>query len=183
MTFDLDTWLDEKTKEKVIFTFKGELSEAMLTELLLIVEQRLDNINAHRKIKKKVYNVAIESLQNLYHHSDSVFLNGSQKKNTRYSMMLITQNEKGFRITTGNFVTEEKAVFLKKHINKINSLTRDELKVLYKEILNNQSFSNKGGGGLGLVDIARKAESKIKYNFYSHRNSLSFFDFSIDIKQ
>ncbi len=183
MIFNIDTWLEEKTKEKVVFSFKGELSEAMLTELLLIVEQRLDNIDAHRKIKKKVYNVAIESLQNLFHHSDTVFLNGTQKKNTRYSIMVITQNENGFTINTGNFVNEKKAVFLKKHINKINSLSRDELKVLYKEVLNNQSFSNKGGGGLGLIDIARKAESKIKYNFYSHRNSLSFFDFSIDIKQ
>lgn len=183
MGFDLDKWIEEKDKGDIVFSFKGELSESMLTELLEIIEEKLEEVDFNRKVKKKVYNVAIESLQNLFHHSDSVFLNGTQKKNSRYSLMFIEQNKEGFKVSTGNFVSEEKTVFLKNHINKINGYDRDQLKMMYKEILNNQSFSNKGGGGLGLVDIARKAESKINYNFYSHKNSVSFFDFSIEIKQ
>ena len=183
MSFDLDKWIAEKDKGNIVFSFKGELSESMLTELLQIVEQKLEEVEFSRKVKKKVYNVAIESLQNLFHHSDPIFLNGTQKKNMKYSVMFIEHDESGFKVTTGNFVSEEKTVFLKKHIEKINSFNRDELKMMYKDILNNQSFSKKGGGGLGLVDIARKAESKIKYNFYSHKNSVSFFDFSIEIKQ
>jgi hypothetical protein len=183
MSFDLDKWINENSKGNIVFSFKGELSETMLTDLLQIVENKLEDIDFSRKVKKKVYNVAIESLQNLFHHSDAIFLNGTKKKNAKYSIMFIEQNEDGFKVTTGNFVSEEKTVFLRKHIEKINGYNRDELKMMYKEILNNQSFSKKGGGGLGLVDIARKAESKIKYNFYSHKNSVSFFDFSIEIKQ
>ncbi len=183
MAFNLDNWIAEKTKEPVIFTFKGELSESMLTDLLLIIENKLEEIDASKKTKKKVYNVAIESLQNLFHHSCPVFLNGTQKKEKRYSLMFITYNKDAVTITTGNFVDEKKLNFLQKHIDKINNLSRDELKLLYKEILDNQEFSDKGGGGLGLVDIARKAENKINYNFYSDKNSLSFFDFSIEIKQ
>ena len=184
MAFNLENWIAEKTREKVIFTFKGELSESMLTDLLVIVENKLEEVEAPRKIRKKVYNVAIESLQNLFHHSTPVFLNGTQKKDVRYSVMIITYRDNNcFTVTTGNFVDLKKSEFLKKHIDKINSLSKDELKLLYKEILDNQEFSSKGGGGLGLVDIARKAENKINYNFYSDKNSLSFFDFSIDIKQ
>lgn len=183
MEFDLEKWIEEKTQQEVVFTFKGELTESMLTELLNIIEDKIGAIECSKKIKKKAYNIAIESLQNLFHHSDSIFLNGTQKKNLRYSVMIITYRDEIFEVNTGNFVNEKKAVFLKNHIDKINSLSRDELKLMYKEILNNQSFSQKGGGGLGLVDIARKADSKIKYNFYSQKNSLSFFDFSIEIKQ
>ncbi|PLX21454.1 MAG: hypothetical protein C0599_07920 [Salinivirgaceae bacterium] len=183
MSFDLDKWVAENSKGNIVFSFKGELSETMLTDLLQIVEDKLEDIDFSRKVKKKVYNVAIESLQNLFHHSDAIFLNGTKKKTAKYSVMFIKQDNEGFKVTTGNFVTEEKTVFLKKHIEKINSYNRDELKMMYKDILNNQSFSKKGGGGLGLVDIARKSESKIKYNFYSHKNSVSFFDFSIEIKQ
>lgn len=183
MAFNLDNWITKRTKEQVIFTFKGELSEAMLTDLLQIIEHKIENIEASKRIKKKAYNVAIESLQNLFHHSCEVFLNGTQKKDLRYSIMIISYNKEAITITTGNFVDENKLKFLKKHIDKINSLSRDELKLLYKDILDNQQFSTKGGGGLGLVDIARKAENKINYNFYSDKNSLSFFDFSIEIKQ
>ncbi|MFO7863091.1 MAG: SiaB family protein kinase [Salinivirgaceae bacterium] len=183
MSFNLDSWISANEQEDVIFAFKGELSESMLTELLLIIEEKIDQIPGNRKLKKKLYNVAIESMQNLFHHSDEVYLNGTQKKHSRYMIMFITQNDGAYKIRTGNFLTEKKVQFLNKHIEKINNLSRDELKLEYKEILNNQTFSNKGGGGLGLIDIARKAESKIDYNFYSDKNSLSFFDFCIEIKQ
>ncbi|ALO14746.1 hypothetical protein L21SP5_01082 [Salinivirga cyanobacteriivorans] len=183
MAFNLENWIAQKTQEQVIFTFKGELSESMLTDLLVIVENKLEGVEASKKIRKKVYNVAIESLQNLFHHSCPVFLNGTQKKDVRYSIMIITYSKNAIKVTTGNFVDEQKSNFLKKHIDKINKLSKDELKILYKDILDNQQFSDKGGGGLGLVDIARKAENKINYNFYSDKKSLSFFDFSIEIKQ
>jgi len=183
MTFSLDNWIENQEKQDVIFAFKGELSEDMLTNLLLIIETKLAEADTNRKITKKVYNIAIESLQNLFHHSDTVFLNGSYKKTMRYAVLFVIKDGENYKIRTGNFLNQEKVVFLNNHIEKINNLTKDGLKLLYKEVLNNQSFSKKGGGGLGLIDIARKAENKIEYNFYSYKNSISFFDFCIEIKQ
>lgn len=183
MAFSLDTWIEQLNRQEVVFAFKGELSEDMLTDLLLIVENKLEETNTDRKITKKIYNVTIESLQNLFHHSDNVFLNGIHKRTMRYALLYVTKENGNYKIRTGNFLNQEKVVFLSKHIEKINSLNKDDLKLLYKDVLNNQSFSKKGGGGLGLIDIARNAEYKIEYNFYSYKNSLSFFDFCIEIKQ
>lgn len=183
MTFSLDNWIEKQERQNVIFAFKGELSEDMLTNLLSIVEEKLKEVDADRKVTKKVYNITIESLQNLFHHSDIAFLNGSHKKNMRYAVLFVIKDGENYKIRTGNFLNQEKVVFLNNHIEKINGLTKEELKSLYKEVLNNQSFSKKGGGGLGLIDIARKAENKIEYNFYSYKNSISFFDFCIEIKQ
>eukprot|EP01156_Anaeramoeba_ignava_P019993 Anaeramoba_ignava/c10525_g1_i1.p1 GENE.c10525_g1_i1~~c10525_g1_i1.p1 ORF type:complete len:115 (+),score=15.94 c10525_g1_i1:26-370(+) len=108
MAFDIDNWLSTFSNEDVVFAFEGELSEEKLTEILDVVEQKLDSTDAPRKIKKKAYNIAIESIQNLFHHSDTVFLNGRQKKTLRYSVVLIIKVEKKGGVITKREETRRK---------------------------------------------------------------------------
>ena len=66
-------------------------------------------------------------------------------------------------------------------IDYINSLNRDELKAYYKEILNNGELSEKGGGGLGLIDIAKKSRNKLQYSFREIDEDYSFFTLTVKI--
>jgi hypothetical protein len=50
---------------------------------------------------------------------------------------------------------------------------------MYKFILNHQKLSAKGGGGLGLVDIARKTGNKLEYSFENYNNDFYFFNLDI----
>jgi len=65
---------------------------------------------------------------------------------------------------------------------RINRSTHEEIKELYKFILNHQRISEKGGGGLGLVDIARKTGNKLEYTFrpYDDRYSFFYLDLMVD---
>jgi hypothetical protein len=66
-------------------------------------------------------------------------------------------------------------------INQINSLSKEELKALYKLILNNEEFSEKGGGGLGMIDMARKTGTKMEYEFLPVNEKLLFYVLKINI--
>ena len=81
---------------------------------------------------------------------------------------------------TGNYILTENITPLTERMDQLNSLSKDELKALYKEILNNDTFSQKGGGGLGLIDIARRTGQKLGYNFKPIDDEYSFF--SLDIR-
>ena len=95
-------------------------------------------------------------------------------------ILVIEKGKDGeYKVITGNFVSAAKTKFLKEKIEKINSLSKDELKDMYKFILNHQKISAKGGGGLGLVDIARKTGKKMEYNFYPYNDKYVFFDLQI----
>ena len=59
--------------------------------------------------------------------------------------------------------------------------SKEELKDEYKNILNNQKMSTKGGGGLGLVDIARKTGNKLGYMFHNFDEKYYFFSLDISI--
>ena len=53
-----------------------------------------------------------------------------------------------------------------RRIDTINNCNKEELKDHYKRILTNQVFSDKGGGGLGMID-GKENDGKFKYVFES----------------
>ena len=52
---------------------------------------------------------------------------------------------------------------------------------MYKDILRNEKLTAKGGGGLGLVDIARKTGKNMIYEFFEYNDKYSFFNLTIEV--
>ena len=86
-----------------------------------------------------------------------------------------------YRIITGNYMLKENINILKGKIDHVNSLDKEQLKTYYKEVLNNGTMSAKGGGGLGIIDIARKSGQKLDYDFMEVNETFSFFTLNINI--
>ena len=101
----------------------------------------------------------------------------------KFGILVISKENSAYKISTGNFIRSEKIKYLKDKIDKINSLSKEELKDMYKFILNHQKLSAKGGGGLGLVDIARKTGNKLNYMFQSFNNEFYFYTLEIFISE
>lgn len=179
MAFNFDEWLLSNSKDEILFLFKGEVSSNLIADSLDKIEEKL--IDVPSKIKKKIYNVLVECMQNLFHHSETLPIKSGYDKTGKYATCILSKNSIGYHIATGNFINEKQKNFLDKHLSHINTLNRDQLKDLYKEILNNQEFSDKGGGGLGMVDISRKSGSKLDFAFNDYREGFFFFSLSINI--
>ena len=123
----------------------------------------------------------VESLQNLYHHIEETHEGIEEELDPKFGVLVIAREDGEYKVITGNFVNSSKIKYLKEKIDKINSLNKDELKDMYKFILNHQKLSAKGGGGLGLVDIARKTGSKLVYSFFNYNDNYYFFNLEIKI--
>lgn len=179
MAFSIQEWLDKISKDEILFLFKGEVSGSLITDSLDEIELKIED--ASNKAKKKIYNVLVECMQNLFHHSSVLPNDGISQEKGKYGVCILSKNGVGYHIITGNFVQDPQKDFLTKHLDHINTLDRDALKELYKDILNNQEFSAKGGGGLGMVDISRKSGSKLDYKFTDYKNGYYFFSLNINI--
>ena len=55
-------------ESNIMLSFKGEVTSDLLTSILQIMESKMEVLDEPPKIKKKVYNILVECLQNLYHH-------------------------------------------------------------------------------------------------------------------
>jgi hypothetical protein len=180
MSFDINEYYSRLNGGDVLLAYKGSITSDLISNVLEVVEAKLDHLSEVPKLRKKVYNVLVEGLQNLYHHIDELPDSMHSTFDRRFGVLVISRVEPNvYKIITGNFINSDKIKILKDKIDKINSLSHDELKEMYKHILNHQQLSAKGGGGLGLVDIARKTGNKLEYRFENYANDFYFFNLEI----
>ena len=170
-------------RDYVLLAFKGSITSELLSSVFQIMESKMEDLKDAPKIRKRVFNVLVECLQNLYHHIDEFEVQGSpeelaEKKSAIFS---ISRTPDSYNIVTGNYIDADNVADISGKIDYINSLDRDQLKAYYKEVLNNGVLSKKGGGGLGLIDIARRSGSKLDYNIREINEGFSFFTLTVKI--
>ena len=179
MGFEIENYFTELGKNNIILFYKGNVDSDVINHVLDTVEEKMVEVNEQSKLRKKVYNVLVESLQNLYHHVDKVPEDFEDQSSEKFGMLVVQKVDNGYKIITGNFVQADNIEKLEEKIKRINRSSQEEIKELYKFILNHQRISAKGGGGLGLVDIARKTGNKLDYAFKEYNDKYSFFYLNI----
>jgi hypothetical protein len=170
-------------RDHIILSFKGQITKDLMASVYQIMESRLDAIHEDPKKKKKVYNILVESLQNIYHHVDELQLDENILDSTsRDAMFMIVRGDDGiYYIHTGNYVLNTKCGLLQTRIEQINAMTPEELRAHYVDRLSTAELSAKGGAGLGIIDIARKSGNKLGYSFNPVSDKYSFFSLLISI--
>ncbi len=148
---------------EVLMNFHGEVNEQRIGSILGEVEQKLEATEEDFKKQRKVYNILVEGLQNLYHHTDAMADGNDVESKT--ATFVLGRKESEYAVLTANYIEVDNIAPLKAKLDKINSLDKDGLRSYYKEVLDNGKYSVHGGGGLGMIDIARKSGNKLEYDF------------------
>lgn len=177
--FDIYKQLEEKN---VLLSFKGMITSELLTTILQIMESKMDHIDEKPKVKKKVFNILVECLQNLYHHIDQEdFVHVPTEDKS--ALLMIAKANSEYVITTGNYMKTSDVEPLKGKLDLVNSMDKAELKAYYKQVLSEGSLSSKGTAGLGMIDIARKSGEKLDYNFMPINEITTFFSLAVKIAE
>ncbi|MEI8225256.1 MAG: SiaB family protein kinase [Bacteroidota bacterium] len=182
MSFNIENYFSDQSNGNIILFYKGNVDSDVINHVLDTVEDKMVEVNEQSRFRKKVYNVLVESLQNLYHHVDRVPEDFEDQAFEKYGLLVVKKIKGGYKIVTGNFVQAENKEKLEEKIKRINRSSHEEIKELYKFILNHQRISAKGGG-LGLVDIARETGNKLEYAFKEYNDKYSFFYLDILVNE
>lgn len=163
--FDLHkTMLDNH----LILVYEGEFNQEITKSVLAMAERNMDSTGEESAVKRKVFNVMVECLQNIVKHADEV-------ANNQSAVFMVGRSNDKYIVISGNPIMNGNIDQLKSKIDEINLLDKDGLKELYKSIIKNTEISDKGGAGLGFVDMARKSGNKLDYNFVDIGDDTSFF--------
>lgn len=171
---------EDLDRRNVVLSFKGDLTSDLLTSILHVIEQKLDRYSESTPVKRKVFNVLVECLQNLFLHSN---VSEKDAKGKLSVVVMVAKSDNGYNILTGNVVPKESVKLLSERLTEINRLTKDDLKKLYLETLTDGKRSAKGGGGLGFLEIARKSKQKLEFGFVPYNDKTSFFSLNVKITQ
>lgn len=166
--------------DQVILYFKGEITNNLLTSLLQLLDDRLERKNEDLKVRKKVFSVLLECLQNIYNYQQYQPIPETEAYYHAATLM-IRRSDDAYYITTGNYMFRERVPKLETKIHKVNNMTPEELKEFYKEIISLQQPSETGGAGLGLIDMARKSGEKITYSFDNVNDTYCFYSLQVKV--
>lgn len=158
-------------KDNLGYVYRGRFTQDITDNILALTENKLEKEEQSSKIKKRVYSILVECLQNITRHQDDA---GNDMSDS-LGLFVIQKQEDKYFITTGNMVMNKNIEYIKNLIETINSLEKEELKNYYKMVLEDGSLSAKGGAGLGLIDMARKSGNKLLYQFRTVNDEMSFF--------
>ena len=166
--------------KNIILIYEGEFTQEITKSVLSMAERNLESVREDESTKKKVFNVMVECLQNICKHADEFYL---QEHKLDGAIFMIGSDRNNYFIMSGNYIMNENVESLGDKLNQINNLDKDGLKQLYKEIIINGNLSEKGGAGLGFVDIARKSGNKLDFNFVKVDAKFSFFCLKTNISR
>ncbi len=164
--------LFEALQEKNIsYIHLGDFNREVTDAVISLTEKNLQTEEQSSKMKKKIFAIMVESIQNITRHQ-------TEKTNDDdLGLFIIKKSNDRYYITTGNSIEKSNKQTITKLLKNINVLDKDELKSYYKKILNEGELSEKGGAGIGFIDMARKSGNKLSYKFIDVNKTKSYFYF------
>ncbi len=166
--------------QKLILVYQGEFTQESTKSILAMAERNLDTTGEDSSIRRKVFNVMVEALQNIVKHTDEMV---DAETRSHAAIFLIGRETKCYSIMSGNPIRKSNIPRLTATLEKINQLDKEGLKEMYKNIIKNTTISEKGGAGLGFVDMARKSGDKLEYQFPEMNAEYAFFSLKVNVSR
>lgn len=168
------------SEQDLIFAYQGYVDDDVVNDILQLAEIKLKAERVRTNVKRKIFRVFLEGIQNSYKHQNKVLANDAEMQEIT---MVIARKIDFYELIIGNYILNDDIIRLKKNIDRINGQEKDELRENYRMTLNNNARTKSGGSGLGLMDIARKTGERLNYNFSGVNVDVSYFTINIKVNK
>ncbi|MBD3636373.1 MAG: hypothetical protein HUJ25_03450 [Crocinitomicaceae bacterium] len=153
--------------------YMGEFDDE-LTGLLMRIQET--STGEDRSMKKRMSYLIAECFQNIIRHSDEE----KDHDIDLTSKMFMMRSQRGTHyLASSNPIEKSNIAKLSESLESLKNLSEEELRKIYLEALGNNVLSEKGGGGLGLIEMARKTKNPPKYAFESINEQFANFFFQL----
>ncbi len=184
MTNDLFTLKEQLEQRDLFFCFKGPISQGLMAEMGGLLQQKMRFENVKKMAIMRVFGVVVENAQNILRYSaeriaQSLF--SGQDGELSIGIIAVGQENDYFFVLSGNVVANSQVPALRERLDRVQTMTPEELKALYLEQRRKEPVPGAKGAGLGLIDMARKSSKPLAYEFEPMDAERSFFSLKIMI--
>lgn len=166
-----------------ILRYHGEINGPIISELLDDLDFKCINLDIPDKLRKKIFNIAVEMFQNLYHYTRDLVLEGMKDEEIRAVLLSFEMDEENYLLSTQNFILNKDEDKLMQKIDKVNKMDSKELRLYYRQVLNNEEFSDKGGAGLGFIDMKKRSGEHLSYSIEKVNEYLRKYTLIVKVKK
>jgi len=167
-------WFFSKLKkDNQCLLYNGNFSDDITYKLVGLSEANLKNFNEGTKTQRRVSYLMAECFQNIIRHGEKEKLDNNTADDHSFFMTRYIGGK--YFIVSANLIYHQNIKNLKQYLDQLNKLKDEELTELYKQVIRNGEISEKGGAGLGLIEMARKSGHKLGYSFVNYNADSSIF--------
>jgi len=172
-TKTIEWFFDILRDDNQCILYSGNFNDDITDRVIQLAEHNIDLHHEKVKIKKRVSYLLAECFQNIIRHGKVEDADDQMKQETGFFMS--RNSDSKYYITSGNLIGVEFVEKLEGQLNQVNNLNQEELKLLYRKVITEGEMSEKGGAGLGLIDMARKSGRKLVYKFQEFNDLYALF--------
>lgn len=157
-----DTFRDISRNEPIL-VYEGVVTHQVMKAFSEMVQEQMEKNREPENVQRRLYHIMVESLQNINRHAES-----GQSPATNYpgrGAVILVRKPQDYELITVNRIRRHQVEELKGLMDEIHPLDKEQLGELYKKQMLESSLSEKGGAGLGLIDIMRKTGSRMTCDF------------------
>jgi hypothetical protein len=183
MKFNILEYSKLLAKHNISIIYSGPLWAEGINGMAEFLQKRLDMDDMPLSASQSVFSVFVEQMNNMLMYS------AEKEKHPEKSaaematgIFVLGSLDKSYYVQTGNVIKNSSVGLLKERIDFLNTLDKQELRQFYKEQIKTENDNPESkGAGLGLTEIARRAASKIEYEFIPYGEGLSYFTMYVTV--
>jgi len=166
------------TAENVQISYTGPFDSQVLSVIAKNIEYSLSE---NPIVNKKMFKIFIELAQNICFYSLEQ-QKSSDGSESGVGTLTIQEYDDYFVFATGNITKEQKIQSVIEKCEMINKLDRENLRK-YKRDQRKLSPSERGGGNIGLIQVALTAENLLEYKIIPINNEIVFYIIAVKINK
>ena len=155
-------------------TFCNASFESINTKLITL-NSKLDSTNFDLVTIKRTYSISIELLYNIIYHGVK-FNNETPELNFN-----IRVDEKHVYLQSSNYISYKDVDSFRSTLCNLNLKSFDELRKMKGNQIKNGGITEKGGAGLGLIDICMKSGNHVDMNLKTINEDIDWMTLEVKI--
>jgi hypothetical protein len=172
-------------EHNISIIYSGPLWAEGIDGMAEFLQKRLDMDEMPLNASQAVFSVFVEQMNNMLMYSAEKEKHERPETGTAEmtsGIFVLGTHDKSYYVQTGNVIKNSSVGLLKERIDFLNTLDKKELRQFYKEQMKAENDNPESkGAGLGLTEIARRAASKIEYEFIPYSEGLSYFTMYVTV--
>ena len=162
---------------EVLICFNGPFSHSIIEEIGIAVRRYLETETTSRSAVSDVFAVFVELAQNVQSYTGRL-KERKDEPGLDAGTLAIGRRGDGYAVSAGNMMDQADVAGLSAQLETLRSMDKPALKALYKEKLRRPRLPD-GGAGLGLIDVARRANQPLSWSFREIDDRYRFFSLSV----
>jgi hypothetical protein len=182
MTLMLYSLRESFSKNKIIFCYSGPMSQELMVEIGNTLKNKMQQESFNRSMVAKTFAILVEQVQNIIHYSkeQATFVDEGDRKLSN-GIVAVGFEHGGYFISSGNMIHARDKERIAQMIDKINAMNPEEKKQYYKERRKQGPAEGSRGAGLGFIEMARKSDHPVDYDFIDLDSDFCFFTIRLHI--